>query len=154
MALLTACGLLLISFLQAGYVPSFAEGIFTEKEKKKIEENADDLGERLEVYKDASARLHKKIRKSVADNDYGAVPGQLKIWTSLLSESLKDIETHINPKKKKLKELIKYEIQVRETINDLRDYKLRAPFAQQDIFEEYVDQADGIRSKMVDILFR
>jgi len=154
MATLSFYSLILSFLLQTGNMPVFFEDLFTEKEKNKIEKNHDDLEERIEVYRDASIRMHKNIRRDITGNNYDIVPDRLQTWLSLLLESLKDIEANINPKKRKLKDLIKYEIQIRKSINDLRDYQLRAPVKQQDVFERCIEQADSIRSKIVDILFQ
>jgi len=154
MPILWSCSLFLSILFQTGTVPSFPDGIFTAKEKEKIVKNADDIGERIEAYRDASIRIHKTLLKTISDKEYSSVSEQLKTWMSLLSESIKDIESSINPKKKKSKALIKYEIQVRKAVNDLRDYKIRAPYEQQDILEQCIDLADAVRGKMVDLLFQ
>jgi len=154
MSTLTSFSLLLIFFLQSGYTPSFPEGTFTGKEKKKIEKNQDNLEERTEVYRDACVRILKQLRKDIAQNDYPVIPDRLKTWTTLLSESLKDIEANMNPDKKKPKDLMKYEIEIRKAINDLKDYQLRAPAGQQDVFERCISEADTIHGKIVDILFQ
>ena len=154
MSVLWPCCLFLIVLIQAGSEPSFPEGIFSAKEEKKLEKNADDLEERIEVYTDASKRIHKSILKNISGKDFDRIPRQLETWCVLLSESLKDIEVHINPKKKKSKDLIKYEIQVRKAINDLRDFQTHAPYELQDLFDQSIDQADSVRGKMVDILFQ
>ncbi len=155
MRLLASCSLLSALLLQAAPAPPpFPEGMFTEKEREKIDKNADDLGKRIEVYRDASARMHKALGKSVSAGDFGPVPGQLEAWVRFLAESVKDIEANTDPEKKRLKALIRYEIDVRKAINDLRNYRVRAPAAQQDAFERCVGRADALRGTMVDLLFR
>jgi len=136
-----------------GSVPTFPEGIFTAKEKKKIEKNADDLEERLEAYRDASIRINEVLRKAVSKRDYEKVPDLLEKWMALLSGSMKDIESNLDPEKKRPRDLIKYEIQIRKSINDIRDYKVRAPGDQQDIFNSCIDRAEIVRIRMVEILF-
>ena len=154
MPILTSFSLLMAIFLQSGNAPSFPEGTFTDKEQKKIEKNQDDLKERIEVYKDASVRMQKKLRKDIRAKNFSPVPDYLKTWTSLLSGSLKDIEANLNPDKKRPKALIKYEIEIRKAVNDLKDYQLRAPVEQQDAFDLCIAEADTIRGKIVDILFK
>lgn len=140
--------------LQAGGEPAFPDNLFTPKERQKLQKNPDDLEERIEVYRDASARIFKGIGKEISADNYGAVPAKLKIWIVLLSESLKDIKATVDPKKKRLKDLIKYEIQIREALHDLEDFKLRAPPGQQDLFESLIRQADDAHGEMVKILFQ
>ncbi len=154
MAGLPLISLLIVLLLQAAEVPAFPENLFTAKEKKKLEKNLDDLEERVEVYRDASVRIYKSIEKEVSDNNYGAIPPRLKTWVVLLSESLKDIETNIDPKDRKMKDLIKYEIQIREAIHDLEDFKLRAPAEQLEVFESCIREADEARGQIVKLLFQ
>lgn len=154
MSVIWSCFLFLAVLLQAGEEASFPDRIFTAKEENKLENNPDDLEERIEVYKDASERIYKAVVKNISDRDFDALTHQLGIWLILLSESIKDIESNINLNKKIPKDLIKYEIQVRKAINDLRESKTRAPYEMQDLFEQSIDQADAIRGKIVDILFQ
>jgi hypothetical protein len=154
MAVLPLISLAMSLMFQAAPNPVFPENLFTEKEKRKLEKNQDDLEERIEVYRDASTRICKNIEKDVSAGNYGEIPARLKIWVVLLTESLKDIEANIDPKKRKLKDLIKYEIQIREAIHNIEDFKLRAPPGQQEVFESRIGEADTVRGKMVKILFQ
>ena len=154
MSIVWSCSLLLIILFQAGQAPSFPEGLFTDKEKKKIEKNTDDLDERIEAYKDASVRIQKSLLKSLSDKEHDIASKQLEAWVSLLSGSIEDIAKNTNLKKNRSKDLMRYEIQVRRAIDELRDYKLRVPYENQDLFERSIDRADAIRGRMVDILFR
>ena len=154
MAVLPLISLIVGLLLQAAGEPVFPENLFTLKEKQKLQKNLDDLEERIEVYRDASVRIFKSIEKEVSTDNYSAIPARLEIWVVLLSESLKDIETNIDPKKRKLKDLIKYEIQIREALHDLEDFRLRAPPGQQELFESFIRQADDAHGEMVKILFQ
>jgi hypothetical protein len=154
MFIVWSCSLLLGFLFQAGQVPTFPDDLFIEKEKKKIEKNRDDLNERLEVYKDASMRIQKSLQKNLASGKYDLAFRQMDTWLSLLSGSIEDIEANTNPKKKKSKDLIRYEIQVRRSIGELQDYKIRVPVKEQDALERAIERADAIRVKMVDVLFQ
>ena len=146
--------LILSVFLQNGSMSDFPTGTFTEKETRKIEKESDDIDGRIDVYRNASIRMQKELKETVSKDGFQNVPGHIQLWTSLVTESLKDIEFNIDPKKKKSKALIKYEIHVRQTINDLRELQIRAPYEQQQIFDSCIERANAARGKMVDILFQ
>lgn len=154
MAALALISLLVGLLMQSAGKPVFPENLFTAKEKQKLEKNLDDLEERIEVYRDASVRIFRSIEQGVSADSYAEIPARLEIWVCLLSESLKDIEASIDPAKRKMKDLKKYEIQIREAIYDLEDYKLRAPPEQQETFDSRIRQADDVRGKIVKILFQ
>jgi len=154
MSVLLSFTLLLSIFLQYEGVSNFPSGTFTDKEAVKFEKESDDIDGRIDVYRNASIRIQKELKKAVSEEGFQNIPNHIQLWTSLVTESLKDIEVNINPKKKKSKALIKYEIQVRKTINDLRELQIRAPYDQQDIFDNCLNRADTARGKMVDILFQ
>ena len=113
----------------------------------------DDIEKRIKVYQKASERMLKNLEKSISEKEFQAVPEALSTWTMLITESLKDIQANLEPKKKRPKPLVKYEIQVRKAIRNIRDLKIRAPLDQQDVFDRCIGRAEGVRSKMVDILF-
>jgi hypothetical protein len=146
--------LILSVFLQYGSVSNFPTGTFTEKEAKKIEKESEDLDGRIDVYRNASIRMQKELKETVSKDGFQDIPGRIQLWTSLVTESLKDIEFNIDPKEKKSKALIKYEIHVRQTINDLRELQLRAPYEHQKIFDICIERANNARGQMVDILFQ
>jgi hypothetical protein len=153
MSLLWPFSLMLGMLFQSGNPSLFPDGTFTEKERLKIEKKAADIQGRIGVYRDASIRMQKSLQRAVSQKDFGSVPDQLKLWGDLLSGSIQDIDAHVNPKKKKSKALIKFEIHVRKSIIDLRDYKIQAPADQQDAFNDSIAMAESIRKRMVDILF-
>jgi len=142
-----------ILLLQNEYVPNFPEGTFIEKEAVKLEKEADDIEERIKVYKKASERMMKDILRAVSKKEFQMLPDSLTSWTTLLTESLKDIDANLERKKKKSKPLIKYEIQVRKAIKDIRDFKTRAPVELQDIINQSIGRAESVRTRMVEILF-
>ncbi|MEJ2109164.1 MAG: hypothetical protein P8Z37_04470 [Acidobacteriota bacterium] len=53
-----------------------------------------------------------------------------------------------------MKALIKYEIEIRKAIGDLKDFQIRVPVELQDVFEHRITEADDIHGKIVDILFK
>ncbi len=121
----------------------------TEKAQLEKEEKIDN---RIKIYAGASNRWHGLIRRGVTTNDYNGIPEVMKAWTSLLTASLKDIDEHIQ-RKKKSRTLIQYEIQLRKEITEMQDYKLRAPLELQDEFEQWMSNAEAVHKKFVDILF-
>jgi len=153
MSIIRSFSLVLSILLQNGYAPDFPAGIFTEKEARKIEKKSNDIEGRIKVYREASERMLKTLRQAVSRKESQAVPGILSIWKTLLTESLKDIENNLERKEKKSKPLIKYEIQIRKALKEVQDFKIRAPVDQQDVFNNTIDLAADVRSKMVEILF-
>lgn len=152
MLIVSSLFLNLLLFLQSSPISSFGEDIFTPKEKVKLT-NANSLDDRIKVYEDASKRINKTLWEAAREEKTKTVPDILKTWTSLLSGSLEDIAAN-SKSKKKSKKLIKYEIQVRKTINDLMDLKLKAPVAYHDAYDACIAQAETIRKKFIDILFQ
>jgi hypothetical protein len=151
MAFLCTFVLALGLFMQAGIVPSFEGDIFNSKEKEELEK-ANSVERRIKVYTNASKRIQKKLHEAVTKEKFQSVPRDLELWTMLLAKSLEDIETNLKPKKKS-KNLIKYEIQVRKSLADLGDYKIRAPLDQQDVFDACIAKAKAIHKKFVEIIF-
>jgi len=142
---------ILVLLLQAGGIPPSAEEIFDRIEKAKLEKEQDVEG-RIKVYENASKRIQKTLETAVGNDDFQTVPDKLKLWISLLSKSLEDIEANLKNKKKS-RALIRYEIQVRKSIANTENYKIRAPVEQQDLFDASLAEAEKIRQKFVAILF-
>ncbi len=134
-------------------MPDFPTGTFTEKEAREIEKQSDNIEKRIKVYRKASERMLKNLEKAVSGKEFQTVPEALSTWTILITESLKDIQDNLEQNKKRPKPLVKYEIQVRKAIKNIRDLKIRAPVDQQDVFDRCISRAEDVRSKMVDILF-
>ena len=107
--------------------------IFTAKEIKKLEKERN-VNDRIKIYTNASKTIQKRLHKAVSRGQFQSVPGEMKLWTTLLSKSYEDIKANLNPEKKS-KNLIKFEIQVRKSLADIRDYQLKAPVDQQDAFD-------------------
>lgn len=152
MALAESLLLVFIVIFQApGLNPAIVE-VFSKAEKSQIAVSQS-LDGRIKVYDIASSRIQKALQESIRKDQFDAVPDTLKAWTSLLQKSLEDIEAN-SKSKKKSKKLIKYEIHVRKAINDILEFKLKAPVEQQDIFSSCIAQAEAIRKKFIDIIFK
>jgi|WetSurMetagenome_2_1015567.scaffolds.fasta_scaffold281783_2 hypothetical protein len=121
-------------------------------EKLKIEHELK-IENRIKIYRQASERIQKNIEDAVSKDSYQTLTTNLKLWTSLLSESLKDIQTNLKARKKS-KNLIRFEIQVRKAISNTQNYKIKSPAELQDAFDACLDQAEKVRQEFVEILFK
>jgi len=153
MALLGSLLVVLNMLCQAGVPLANADDIFSSAEKAELGMAAGSIEHRIKIYDAASVRIQHDLQLSVQKNDFDAVPGALKTWISALSKSLEDIEANLKAKKKS-RNLIGYEIQVRKAIADTEGLKIKAPVDQQEAFDSCLAQAETIRKKFVDILFR
>jgi hypothetical protein len=152
MAMAILGSIVLLSLLiQAGSFSPPANSALNAEEKLKIEKETNP-NSRVKIYRQASERIQESIQHAVSKDDYHSVPEYLKRWTSLLSESLNDIESNLKSKKKS-KNLIAYEIHVRKAISSVQSHKIGAPTEQQDVFDATLEQAEKIRKKFVAILF-
>jgi hypothetical protein len=144
--------LALYAFLQALSVPLLRSDALNAEEKARLSA-AQKLNGRIKVYHDASRRMQQSVHAAVSGDDFSGVPVALKLWGSLLSGSLEDIEANLKAKKKSTA-LIRYEIQVRKAIKEFRGYKARAPVDQQDEIESQLANAEKIRKRFIDIIFQ
>jgi len=151
MARLTCFFSLAIILAQAAMAQDFAGG-FTPDERSRLQREQK-VDNRIKVYEKASKRFQKLVSEAVASQRFTDVPVTLSAWMEIIHASLKDIEANLTGKKKS-KQLIKYEIQIRKAIMSMEDYKLRAPIEQQECFEAWIEQADAVRTRFVDILFK
>jgi hypothetical protein len=149
-ACLLACYSALL--LQTAGTSSMHGDIFLPSEKAQIEQ-ADTVERRIKVYEAASKRIHQSLEAAIVKDDFHDVPDNLQLWTSLLAKSLEDIEANLKAKKKS-RALIRYEIQIRKSISRTESLKIRAPVDQQDIFNSCIAQAERVRKRFVEILFR
>jgi hypothetical protein len=138
-------------FLQADWAPSYKGDIFTSKEVEKLEKERD-VNDRIKVYTNASKRIRNRLSKAASRGQFQGVPGDLELWTVLLANSLKDIKANLDPGKKS-KNLIRFEIEVRKSLDDIKDFKIRAPIDQQDAFDACLSKAEAIRQQLVEIIF-
>jgi hypothetical protein len=111
------------------------------------------IDNRIKIYREISVRLHKAVETAVARKNFQEIPALLECWKERLTASLKDVQANIN-RKKKSGALKDYEIQVRKSILDMEDARLKAPYQQQDDFESWIDQAKMVNEKFLDILFQ
>jgi hypothetical protein len=137
--------------IQAASLSAPLNAVLDSKEKLKLA-NESDANSRIKIYRQASERIQNKLEQAFSKKDYSAIPEDLKNWASLLSESLKDIETNLRTKKKS-KNLIAYEIHLRKSISRTRSFKFEAPSEQQNLFDSCLDEAEKVRSRFVGILF-
>ena len=107
---------------------------------------------RIKIYRQASERIQKNIEDAVSKDSYKTLPPYLRLWTSLLSESLKDIQANLKLRKKS-KNLISFEIQVRKAVSNSLNYKIRSPVELHDAFDACLEKAEKIRQQFVEILF-
>jgi hypothetical protein len=138
--------------IQAGSFSSPSDSALNSVEKLKIERELK-IENRIKIYRQASERIQKNIEDAVSKDSYQTLPADLKLWTSLLSESLKDIQTNLKAKKKS-QNLIRFEIQVRKAISNSQNYKIKSPVELHDVFDACLDQAEKIRREFVEILFK
>lgn len=147
------CMLALTLWFQGSAGSSLAtSGCLNAVEQKRLsaEEKIDG---RVNVYRRISERLHLSIESTVAKQNFDDVPALVRCWRELLTVSLKDIEANIN-RKKKSGALINYEIQVRKSIVDMDDVRLKVPSPQESDFEAWISQAKAAHGRFVDILFQ
>ncbi len=148
------CALILAIWFQ-GNVPPAAlinSDCLNAVEKKQLSAEGKVDG-RVKVYRSISERLHLAIESAVAKQKFDEVPALIRCWRELLTVSLKDIEANIN-RNNKSGALINYEIQVRKSIVDMDDARLKAPYSQQNDFEAWISQAKATHGRFVDILFQ
>ncbi len=107
---------------------------------------------RIKIYSGASTRQFKTLEAEVLKEDFQPVPASLKSWGALLDLAIKDISENAS-RKRKSKALIRFEIQLRKDLSDVQGFKIRAPVDQQDAFDAFLNHAEEIRKKFVDILF-
>lgn len=120
-------------------------------ERARIEKK-EKIEDRIKIYCSASIRYQKAVESAASRNEFDAMPENLKLWRTLLSSSLKDIEANL--KKKKSRALINYEIHLRKTIGNVQKVRIKAPADQQESFDSWISEAEEVRKKIVEILFQ
>jgi hypothetical protein len=110
------------------------------------------IEKRIKICKDISERFHKAVEQAEKKQPAEGVPDLLACWSDLLAASMKDVEANIN-RKKRSGALKDFEIQIRKSIRDMQDSKLRAPFEESKNYDAWLEQANLVRKKFVDILF-
>ena len=120
-----------------------------EKSQLEREPNVED---RIRVYEAASSRIHRLIRNLIQRQEFENVGAEMSSWLDLLSEAQKDVGQNIR-RKKKSKNLIRFEIHLRKATGDLKELKLQVPTDQQQDFESWLTRVEQVRKKFFDILF-
>jgi hypothetical protein len=110
------------------------------------------IDNRIRIYITASYRLQNAFHSEADKNNFSGVPPILQARMNLLADSLKDIDANAGWKKKS-KALINYEIQLRKSVKEVDDYKVKAPVEQLDFLDAWTAQAEKIRTRFIDILF-
>jgi hypothetical protein len=111
------------------------------------------LDDRIKIYDKAFQPCQESVKNAFTTSQFDSLRPQLEIWMKLLESSEKDIEAN-SIAKKKSKALIRYEIRLRKALTDFKDDKLRAPFEYHDEIDAWIDKAETIRGRFVDILFQ
>jgi hypothetical protein len=136
---------------QAGAIlPAPDSGLLPQERSQLQKEQAAE--KRAKIYLKAFERLHQVYDAKVAQKDFAGVPPVLDRCMNLLAASSQDINSSAGWKKKS-KVLINYEIQLRESINEVDDYRIKAPVEQLDYLESWTAQAEQIRRKFMDLIF-
>ena len=141
----------LVLFLQGNGIAPVAGDFFHPTEKARFEK-AKNVEGRIKVYETASKRIQQALEASITKDDLQLVPKNLNLWSSLLAQSLEDIEANLKTKKKP-RALINYEIQIRKSIASMENFRTRVPVEQQDALDACLTQAEKVRKKFVEILF-
>jgi hypothetical protein len=137
--------------LQAGSIPPPSDDGLTAAEREQLQKEQK-IDNRIKIYDNACTRLLKILEGAVLKEDFQSTPATLKAWTTLLTISFNDIDQNAS-RKKKSKNLIRYEIHLRRTISDVQGFRIRAPLDQENAFDAWLNKAEETRRKMVDILF-
>ena len=147
--------ILLFSFFQTtvfAVADNAAPEIYTPSEKKRLASASKSPDNRIRVYTSASERIRKEIEKDIREGRFEDAERTFYIWSALLSESLADIEANVNPKRKSNR-LRHYEIHLRQALSGMRAPGMRVPTDLYDTFTSFMEQAEEIRSKLINILF-
>ncbi len=147
-SLLWVCNLLAQS---AGLTPAQAADCLTAPEKARLEKEVK-LDRRVKIYDEVCERFENGLILLIQQQDLKAVPDHLKCWIDVLDRSLKDIQNSPG-RKDKSKALIRYEIDLRKAINTVQESRARADVDTLDAFDTWLANAEGIRQKMVALLF-
>jgi hypothetical protein len=115
-------------------------------------DKATEVEGRIKIYHSALKRIQETIETAAAKDDFEKVPETLKRWTSILVKSCDDIETNLK-KKKRSRALIKYEIDIRQSIEQNKKIKYKAPFEQLELFNSYIAEAEAVRKRLLKVLF-
>jgi hypothetical protein len=142
--------LLVIILLQADSSATLVDG-FSIAERLQLNSKSK-IEDRIKIYESVSNRYHKSVEQAADKQNFEQIPAILQSWSSVLSKSLADISQNVD-RKRKSNALIKFEIQLRKSIVDMRDAKIKAPVDHQDYYDDWIAQTEEARKQFVDILF-
>lgn len=137
--------------MQASSLPPSADDGLTAVEKEQLQREMK-IDNRIKIYESATIRMFKTLKAAVLKDDFQPVPATLEAFTTLLDLAANDIDRN-ESRKRKSRALIRYEIQLRKIISDVQGFKIRAPVDQQDAFDAWLNRAEEIKKKLVDIIF-
>jgi hypothetical protein len=143
---------ILCVFLQGTIISPKMDGVFNPKEEAKMA-SAKNVKQRIKVYEAACKRYKQTLESAIIRDDYSHVSDDLKRWNMLLSASREDIDANLRTNKKS-KELIRYEIELRKSLKAFQDYKVKVPIEYQDKVSLFLEQAEKIRKRFIEIIFQ
>jgi hypothetical protein len=111
------------------------------------------IDSRIKIYREVSEHFHQAVNGAIAKQNFEGVEDRIQCWREWLTASLKDIEANAN-RKKKSGALKDYEIQLRKSIVDMNNNRLKAPSSSLETFESWLTLARSARDRFVDILFQ
>jgi hypothetical protein len=152
--MLQSCLILLALCSQGSLTPSptAPAGCLTDLDKKRLS-TEEGIEKRIRICKEISDRFHKAVDQAGKKQGMEGVSVLLACWGDHLAASLKDIEANIN-RKKRSGALKDFEIQLRKSIRDMENARLKAPYQESPQYDTWLDQANMVRKKFVDILFQ
>lgn len=147
--------LFILSFGLLGQAAALPQGeaptALTANEKALLEKETR-IESRIKTYAGASDRIHHAFHAAIRGQQFDTIPGKLRDWLELLRFSLNDVRASLE-KKKKSRALKNFEIQLRRASLDVQSYKIKAPIEQQDQIDDWLSQAESIRTQFMGMLF-
>ena len=138
-------------FQAATGIPDLDPGVLTDTEKVQLDRERS-VESRIRIYSGVSARFQETIKQDFQQKTFDKIPNKLTSWLKLLTHSLQDIEKNVD-RKKKSKNLIHCEIQLRKALAEIKEYRLKSPQDLDPEYEAFLTQAEVVRRTFVDILF-
>ena len=131
--------------------PVTPAGCLADLDKQRLSTGAG-IEKRIKICKEISDRFNKAVTQAEKKEMTEEVWALLACWRDHLAASLKDIETNIN-RKKRSGALKDFEIQLRKSIRDMEDSRLKVPDQGSSHYAAWLDQANAVRKKFVEMLF-
>jgi len=127
-------------------------GCLTDLDKNRLSTQAG-IEKRIRICQEISDQFRKAVEQAAKKQMTEGVSVLLACWSDHLAASLKDIDANIN-RKKRSGALKDFEIQLRKSIRDMENARLKAPYQESSHYDPWLDQANMVRKKFVDILFQ